>query len=184
MWQINIRRDISAVEVTREELGVQASQQGPKPRVPILRKEFPQTSGCKTSRDWGWVRWRDSRVPGGPLKGITHGLTLTHSLWTPAPGQKLERQQGQEMKCLESGAGLGRQLSPREKNWKRPLFLWWTLLPQTQQVSIISESPSTWLSLSAWWFLETSPHPTCGPTEAGSRCHVRTQWEGAIWKPG
>ena len=49
-----------------------------------------------------------------------------------------------ELHNIREGAGKEGQLSPRQKWWQRPLFLWWALSPQSQHVGAMSETPSTW----------------------------------------
>lgn len=67
MWLLKILRVISAAEITQVEQVVPAPPQAPQARVSMLL-------AVKTSRDCGWVKWRDDGVPSIPLKWLKNGL--------------------------------------------------------------------------------------------------------------
>ena len=52
----------------------------PQPRAPVLGRDVPITSGHENQRGWKVSENRTPGVPGTPLKGPAHGLSLTQSL--------------------------------------------------------------------------------------------------------
>ena len=81
VWQLKIRRDISAVEIPLEEKGVPDLHQAPQLRYLVLGREVPITSGCENH--WRlWLEMENCWSPGVLLKGLTCGLTgsQTHLL--------------------------------------------------------------------------------------------------------
>ena len=89
-----------------------------------------------------------------PTHEPTHGLTYSAQV----PWWQLEGQWWHS----------GRDWSVWHHGEQRPLPLFWALPLQSQQAGAISETPSTWLTLSdpSWRSPEPLPHPTYGTTQA------------------
>lgn len=82
----NRERDLSRRgPPTPRSQGIPAPHQAPQPRVPVLEREVPITSGCETRRD--------SSEKGIGFKG-PRVLTQTHWFGTAALGQQLARCRG------------------------------------------------------------------------------------------
>ena len=153
MHQRKISGGISDAEVPPEERGVPNPHQVPKPRVPVPGREVLVTSGCENQQRL-WLRQRESGSSSltACAQTYSNSLALSSSTGTVAwktPGG------------LASRWELQGQLSPRQKWWQRPLFIFWACHTQSLQAGAISESPSTWLTLFSLpeRFPETPPHP-------------------------
>lgn len=88
MWQLRIRRSISAAKVSPEEPGVTARHQAPQARVQEPEREGPTIHGCEKSAGVDSVHpvetqggWKPRCVRKGP-PAQTHPLRGTHpGLW-------------------------------------------------------------------------------------------------------
>ena len=102
----------------------------------------------------------------------------------------------QEVNCLASGWELEGQLSPRQKCWQRPLFLYWDFQPTEPEGGCHVCVSITWITLLAlpWWFPKVPPHPNFGPNQNVSiwmACHgscfrlsKSSQKKPSIWSQG
>ena len=145
-------RYMSATEVPPKEWLVQTAHQNPQPTVLMPERQFPLTFGYKNSRYCGQVR---QRVFWSPRQYLLMG---PHTQLLRLPPSELQywgsslkgtRNTWGETELYGIRAKARGQLSARRKWWQRPLFLFWALLPKSQQVGTVSETPSTWLSLFA-----------------------------------
>lgn len=70
LWQLGIKRVISAVAILLGEQEVLVPHQPLQLMIPMLEKEVPKISGCDNKQDLGWVRQRDSGFANISLKEL------------------------------------------------------------------------------------------------------------------
>ena len=133
-WWIKMRRDISAAEIPTEECKVPDQHQATHLKVPVLGREV--TSGCEITHNF-WLR-----KPVKTMAEIKHFWSPRRSssrarAWTYSDGDSLNsssKSTREELNGLALGEGRRGGFFPTHKCWQRPLFLCWTLSPQSQQV--------------------------------------------------
>ena len=142
-----------------QELGVPAQHQAHTTQGSRFKKSSPHDFGCKNQ----WVlRPRKTEASRVPENSSYRAHTWIYLDSLPlSSSMEVAETYGKELNCLASGLELEGLLSPRQKCWQRPLFLWWVFPTQSQQAGTISESPSTCLILFAppWWFPGALTHP-------------------------
>ena len=116
-----------------------------------------------------------------------HGLTQTHSLWAPPPGQQSIGhwwiQGGSEVSGIRVRAR--RQLVPVQNCRQWPLFLSWSL-PHPQCGSTMYKTPSTWLTKFApsRQLPKALPHWNYGPNQAlNGGFSIWMSWLGEGFRP-
>ena len=135
--------------------------QAHQPRIPVLGRWVPTTSGCKNQ--WGLSLGKKLLEPQAvPLKEPTHRLTYSDSLAlsssTGVAAWRAPVAHWEKVKCLAWG-------------WAQAIVLFLSPLPTEPwgwQAGAIFDTPLTWLILfdPPWRSPETLPHPTYRPTQA------------------
>ena len=175
MWQIKIRKGISAVVVPPWGMRNLILHHVPQHEVPVTGREVPVTSGCENKQivaegDGGLMESQAVSLR-GPHMGL---LRLTHpelqcwgsSFW------KAPKTYGKVLNILHSGQERKGQLSPSQKSRQRSLFLFWALPPVTEPLGkfhiwvSINLVNTYYPALVIPWYL-TSPifqaHPAVSP---------------------